>query len=551
MQKSAFKFRKNDRIGTAGAEEDTEFLSKCFVDTGELSLLEDVLDCREIVLGRTGSGKSALLIKLAERKQNQVIQISPESLALTYLSNSTILNFFAHLGVNLDPFFKLLWRHVFTVEILRHHLHDSPEQHKTLSRWLADMFTGNSRHDKEMREAVQYLKNWGESFWEETEFRVKEITQKVEAELSAEFKAHAGIGISEIGASSTATAAALGRLTEEKKAELVKRGQNVVSAAQVQDLHKVIKLLDNVLQDRQKPYYVVIDNLDHNWVDEKIRYKLIMALILTAREFVHVNNAKIIVALRRDLIERVFRLTRDSGFQEEKFQSCYIPLVWTKDNLLDVLDKRVDALVKHRYTKESVTHKDFLPRSYDGIPITDYIMERVARPRDVIGFFNACIAAATDLSRLTNKAFAAAEAEYSRSTLRALGDEWSSEYPLLLEFTAILKGRPASFKVSTISDEEVESLALEVATKRPEGGGLLETHAVRLVDCALSTASLKTLLVRVFFQIGLVGLKLEPHETAYWVDEQRTSISSAEVSNETSVVVHPMYHRALGISSRS
>ncbi len=406
MAGSAFKFRKNDQIGTAGAEEDREFLSICFVDTGELALLQKVSDHRQIVLGRTGTGKSALLLKLAETKGDQVIQICPESLALTYVSNSTILNFFAKIGVNLDPFFKLLWRHVLTVEILDRHFQHYPEQkQRNILDWLTGLFTGNSRHDKKMQEAIQYLKEWGESFWQETEFRVKEITSKLEGELSGEFKAQLGIK----GISSIATAKALQKLTEEQRVELVSRGQGIVSKAQVQDLSTVLDLLDAVLEDRQKPYYIIIDKLDENWVEERIRYKLIMALILTAKDFFHVNNAKIIIALRRDLIERVFRLTRDSGFQEEKYQSLYMPLFWTKEDLIKVLDLRVDALVKRRYTKQKVSYKDLLPKQYNKMVITDYLLERVERPRDVIAFFNACIAAGTNISTLTRKEFTAAE----------------------------------------------------------------------------------------------------------------------------------------------
>ncbi|HEY7790408.1 MAG TPA: hypothetical protein VIC33_07855, partial [Vicinamibacterales bacterium] len=99
---SAFKFRSTDSIGAAGAEDD-EFLKECFVDTGVLDLLTDLEDRRLILLGRTGAGKSALLTMLQDRKDSHVITISAEHLALTYVANSTILNFFGSIGVNLDP----------------------------------------------------------------------------------------------------------------------------------------------------------------------------------------------------------------------------------------------------------------------------------------------------------------------------------------------------------------------------------------------------------------------------------------------------------------
>jgi hypothetical protein len=114
---SSFTFRSTDSIGAAAAEDD-EFLRECFVDTGALDLLSEIDDRRLILLGRTGAGKSALMRMLEETKDSQVIRLAAEHLALTYVANSTILNFFSSIGVNLDPFFKLLWRHVLTVEIL-------------------------------------------------------------------------------------------------------------------------------------------------------------------------------------------------------------------------------------------------------------------------------------------------------------------------------------------------------------------------------------------------------------------------------------------------
>lgn len=82
-----FRFRRLDTIGAAAAEEDKGFLQECFVATSHLHLLQDCKDPRSIVLGRTGSGKTALLHRLAEIEP-RTIEIRPESLALAYISNS-------------------------------------------------------------------------------------------------------------------------------------------------------------------------------------------------------------------------------------------------------------------------------------------------------------------------------------------------------------------------------------------------------------------------------------------------------------------------------
>jgi len=59
------------------------------------------------------------LMQFASKEATHVIGIKPESLALNYISNSNILDFVLQLGVSLDIFFRLLWRHVFVVEVLR------------------------------------------------------------------------------------------------------------------------------------------------------------------------------------------------------------------------------------------------------------------------------------------------------------------------------------------------------------------------------------------------------------------------------------------------
>ena len=115
-----FHFTKHDSIGANAAEDDEAFLTDCFVDTGDLGMLLDFNNSKCIACGRTGSGKSALLQSIKRRRAHQIIEIRPETLSFNYIANSTIIRFFIDLGVNLDPFFKLLWRHIVAVEIIRH-----------------------------------------------------------------------------------------------------------------------------------------------------------------------------------------------------------------------------------------------------------------------------------------------------------------------------------------------------------------------------------------------------------------------------------------------
>ncbi len=540
---SEFRFHKNDTIGAPAAEDDAEYLASCFVETGDLRLLTDPEDRRIILLGRTGAGKTALLRRLDASDINRVIQVSPENLALTYIANSSVLNFFTELGINLDPFYKLLWRHVFTVEVLtRFFEQQSSLEPVSLFDRIRNLFTGTSRGDKELRQAIDYLEEWGSQFWNETEYRVKEITQKVEKDLKRTIDAT--LGVDWLSASIGQNTAS--KLSEEQKIEVIHRAQEVVAATQVKDLHQVSSLLAKVLNDKQKNYFIIIDRLDDNWVEERLRYKLIMGLILTAREFISIPRVKIIIALRRDLIDRVFRLSRDSGFQEEKYRGLYLPLTWTKAHILEILERRVGRMVSRRYTKQPASYNDLLPCQYKGQPIGEFIFSVANRPRDVVALFNICIHAAVDKSRLTAQDLAKAMGEYSQSRLRALADEWYADYPFLLDFAAILRGRPTSFKIDTVKQNAMQDLCLDIVVRASEARGVLIEVARAVVEDLVSPLDFRSTMFHVFYRTGLVGLKVSPETAASWVDDTGHAVTPAEITGSTTVNVAPKYVHAVG-----
>ncbi|HEU5406155.1 MAG TPA: hypothetical protein VFU48_00205, partial [Nitrospira sp.] len=192
----------------------------------------------------------------------------------------------------------------------------------------------------------------------------------------------------------------------------------------IRQLSDVLDLLDDILKDPQKHYFITIDRLDEHWVEDKTRYRLIRALIETVKDFRKVRHAKILIAIRYDLLARVIKLTRDPGFQEEKYQSLFLPIEWTKDGLTSVLDGRINHLVKQRYTTKPVTHKDVLPEKVQREKALSYILERtLLRPRDAIVFFNKCIEYAEDRPVITATMIRDAEGEYSKDRLRALAVE--------------------------------------------------------------------------------------------------------------------------------
>ena len=536
MPVDKFKFRRHSSVGAAAAEEDEQFLSDCFLDTGDLSTLSDCQDPCRLIIGRTGSGKTALLKKLTEVKN--VIVISPESLSFNYLTNSTILQFFLEAGVKLDLFFKLLWRHVFTVELIKKRYEITNEATKqTFFERIKNILVS----DKKKERAVNYLLQWGERFWEPTEYRIKEITGRIEKELKS------SLGTEIVPFNFNLDAAI--KLSKEQKANIVQRGQAVINEIQLRELTDVMTFLDeDVFDDEEQHYYVTIDKLDENWIEDKFRYLLIRSLIETVRDFQKVKNIKIIVALRVDLIERVFRYTRDLGFQEEKYRSLFLPLKWNEGQLKDLLDKRVNCLVKQSYTKQPVGYRDLLPSKINSKPAIEYMIERtLLRPRELIEFFNDCIEQAEGRPTITKNMLLTAEGNYSKNRLRSLQDEWFGDYPTLLEFSTFLRKKPKQFKLENLDDKEIEEFCLHYAIKYPDRNDILSLQAKQVAEGMVSSITFFSFLFHVFYRTGIVGLKTETFDKMQWSNKGTSTIAANTIDLNTRVEIHPTFWRVLGI----
>ena len=88
--KSRPLIRRKTNLGSMQAEEDQQFLDDCFINTEECEQVLDIENSKFLLMGRTGSGKSAI-IKEIEKQEEVVLKIEPESLALNYISNSDVL----------------------------------------------------------------------------------------------------------------------------------------------------------------------------------------------------------------------------------------------------------------------------------------------------------------------------------------------------------------------------------------------------------------------------------------------------------------------------
>jgi hypothetical protein len=315
-----------------------------------------------------------------------------------------------------------------------------------------------------------------------------------------------------------------------------------------------VELLDNP----QRPVYITIDRLDERWADDDLRMKLLKGLVDTVREFGKVHNSKIIICLRIDLLEQLFRLTRaDAGFQEDKYRSLNLSLTWTYDQLIALLNHRVGLVFKDAYTNYTPTLIDILPSSLKfgrrkEVNTVTYLLERTwMRPRDAIEFLNLCITKSVGSTSITKDAILEAEGEYSRVRFRAIAQEWHAQYPTLPDIvTSLLSNREASFQSIDITEEALRTWSLQTATQNEATGDDLCVLAHRLVMNDVDAREARRGILSAFYKTGCVGLKTSVHQQVRWASSESYTVSAAEIDDDTRVSIHPGLWRVLGVRER-
>lgn len=534
---AGFRIRKNASIGDSEAEFDGNFLDTCFTDTGDLETLTNFTNPHRIIVGRTGTGKSALIYKISQ--EENVINIKPESLSLNYLSNSDIIPLLEDAGIKLDIFYTLLWRHVFTVELLKKKFKLTNEGNT--QNWITNFLSRLKTKDKTKERALNYLKDWGDKFWQETEYRVKEVTQKLEDNINTN-----------IGINSEALKIALqggSKISEETKIEVKQKVQRVINNIQIKELSDILNFLsDEVFTDPQQKYFILIDRLDENWIDNILRLKLIRALIETIKTFRCVPNVKIIIALRLDLIQSVFDKTRDSSFQEEKYQSLFLHLKWSKSNLMDLIDKRIERLVSEQYTSKPIKFKNLFPNQVGKTEFMDYLLTRTFnRPRDAIAFVNECLKQSEGKGSVTVEAIRKAEIEYSAQRIDSLTFEWNNHYPALNNYLKIIERMNSKFKLQAITKEKIESFALEFAIDGKHNPDPVIRAAYSFLNEEITLHNFIITLTKALYTVGIFGIKPDGFSSQLWSFLDTRPPTDGQIKPSSTVFVHPMVWSRLGI----
>lgn len=523
-------------VGALDADNDT-LLADVFVDTGLLSKLLDPQHPWFLVVGRTGSGKTALLREI-ERRNPQCRRLDPEELSMQYLQNSQILRFLTALDINLGIFYRYLWRHVCVLEIARLRYTDLEPP-----GWIAKLF---SRKEADAQLAASAYVEKHENYWITSEACVKdvvdEVTNKLRNDVSGSMALDRAAKVGIAGASSREVESH-SRITSAQ----TKRVQEIVSSVLVTDLNKALEALSGGgFKNKQQHYFVLIDDLDKNWMpDDALYIELIRCLLTSVRDInVKLPTVKIVVAVRENIFQRVLQ---DPGRapQREKWQDYIAYVRWTRSELTEMLRQRVAVVLRDQYTEDPPSLQDLFPASSKKRrkkpEAIDYILDRTLdRPRDVIRFVNMAIENATSsrsATGITWDGMRRIEKAYSEDRLLSLYDEWRDSYPFLPALCEIPRKLGARFARADLTDEVIQAV---YQAEIPEGSEWLN----QLVDSADWRAKVLGVLVLV----GVLGVKDTPADSVRYSWQTPHPILGGSDGEKAVFYVHGVFHRALGIA---
>ena len=539
-----YKLKKGQKIGSLSAEADN-LLKEAFVDVGYLDLLLDVNDPRFLVIGRTGSGKTALL-KMIEDRVEHISRIDPEDLSMQYLHSNSILNLIADLGVHLDIFFKYLWRHICILELIKIRYKDSKESKVNLLQLL---FTDEKKVEQH---ALRYLAEHGDHYWITADTHIKNFTTELEtkvtedAEIGAKVKTALANLSAKIGSSNEQF------LKEGVMGEVINRTQSIVNDYQIAALNEIMnRLSSKSFKDGKNRYYIIIDDLDKNWMpNDRFYIVLIKSLLYTVRELNQkMNGVKIIIALRTNIYYRIFKKSQLSEPQREKWADVIVDLHWEKEELIQLVNRRLSSVLRDQYTNEPPELEDILPhpKKKIGTNAFDYILDRTFyRPRDVIEFINLAIEENELNVNLIWTSILKAELEYSKNRLNSILDEWrDSFYGIPSTFVFLIK-YPAKFRFNEISDDDV--LKIFEYRELNKCNWLFGLYTSYCNDVR-GLESIKLEILNVLYLTGIIGMKYknEGLRFSYSKPIDLNAMAQDEIK-DISFVVHKMFWKALGIN---
>lgn len=390
--------------GNDSAEKDP-FLLKYFVESDSYRRIANLT--KEIVIGRKGSGKSALRKKVEEDLRNLphnvVISICPKYNSIRSILNDTSLQ--QHFGR--EMFFQQTWLRQFYMDAL------CAIGHSTRSTFV-------SKSEQFARDIALQMNRTSKDFVE----NISDILAKVKAKVGE---------LGEFGVS-------------------IEKELRAIADIDTLEFHV------RELAGEGWKFVFTVDDLDLGWDNSETSNELLLGLLSAASliQGIH-GNIRCVVFLREDVYDLLLSKTQHS----DKYRNIE-RIRWTKESLIDVLRSRI----RHNYQLNNETISDdpffrVFPETVGTSNTDNWIVEKtLARPRELIQFsryYTEQVAESDPDPEILKQS----EKDYSGWKLDDLCSEYSNQYPNLISIFSAWKTKFFRHKYH-LTKTEAESMCLDL-----------------------------------------------------------------------------------------
>jgi hypothetical protein len=409
------------------------------------------------------------------------------------------------------------------------------------------MLTEKIKRDPSKKQALEYLEDFEGKFWCETDQRVRDIVTKFEHEVDKE--AAASFGVSKVANLTLKGSVSSSKdVSTEVKSVQAERFQRIVNETQLARLNKMMEVLDEYVLDSDQNYtYVIIDDLDRDWVDEKVANDLIRCLFRAVLDLKRIQNLKVLVALRTNIFEELDFGSRTGG-QEEKFRALTLAVRWTRNELKAMLSERARAAGNQYSVVGLQTIDDLVPNpNKTRGDALDYVLDRtLMRPRDAIAYLNECLTLASGKPKLTWDLIHDAEQAYSYKRLLALRDEWKPTYPGVDQVFAKFRQAPAVMSREFLTERLDDAILLLAERNFPGTAWMTSLSEPIWSGGGQEWAEMYQPLFRLLFNLGFLGCRIPKGGSIVYVqDKPDYAESVGNLSRVREFVIHPTFRKAI------
>ncbi|EPO7406814.1 P-loop ATPase, Sll1717 family [Escherichia coli] len=517
---NTFIFRNNDEIGKLEAESDN-YLDSCFLET---NIFKGIMNfdpseknpdfTKRIIVGRTGSGKSAILRKIIDEESIKFSdKIEAENTIFEHVKNNVFISSLNDSGIDLRVFYKSLWLHALLIKVIPA-LHRSTYQ--SFFNKIQDLIGGKKKsYNPEL--ANEYIEQFKDVFFNDK--ALVEISNKMQSELSSK------IGIKGIDLG--------GKLGREDTQKVQSETSSYVSRELIRKQKELIKILNEEFSEvGQFRIVISIDDLDRSWLSSSdIRYDFINALLEAFRELLDVKSVKILISIRTDILMGIYNKTLR---QDEKDLSLIYPVSWNKSEIREIIDMRINHLIKNKYqSSRTITMKDIFNFEIDNVYADDYILDRtMLRPRDAISFVNYCLKECDGHVSINQDIVLMAEEKFFSSRKRALVSEWGTIYKNISGYIdALSLLEKHEFSLESIGDDNKNDILTYILDRVPSDiEDDLHSKIVMNFDE----------LIKVWFIVGIIGIK-RTETLIIYSSYDKPDLDITDIKRN--FVIHPLFNR--------